>query len=818
MEIMSSILHDLKYAFRLLAKSPGFTAVAIITLALGIGATTAIFSVVSGVLLSPLPFPNPSRLVILQEKSSTFPTLSISYPNFLDWQRQQRSFSALAIYRDATFNLAERSGAEVVSARMVSASFCKVLGLSPNLGRSFTAQDNHLGAGRTVILSYRFWQRHFGGSPAILGKLMTMDNEDYAIIGVLPKSFWFFEPRDVYVPVGIFNREWRTNRKMHDSFSAVGRLRPGVTLGQARADMANVASRLDRQYPEDDAGVGVTASSMPSYVVRDIRPMLVLLLGAVCLVLLIACVNVANLLLSRSTAREKEMAIRAALGAARTRVVRQLLTESVLLAFLGGALGVALAYWGTHSLLAYVPQELPRAQNVGIDLRVLLFVAAVSVITGLLFGLAPAFRSSSIDLHDGLQESSRGTTGGRHALQDGLVIAEVGLALVLLAGAGLTLRTILHLYRVKTGFATSGSLVFEVSLPRSRYQSGPVDRAFYREVVARIRSLPGVRGVGAANNMPMTGGDSEIDFYVQGRSKPQTQNMPWAMFYLTTPGYFHAMDISLLRGRFFTDDDTVKTQSVVVIDDELARKVFHGQNPLGQHIILPFEGLEAPREIVGVVHHVRHFGPAGQKWTQRLVGAFYMPFAQLPDVLFKGFGAMNLTLVARTSVDPESMIASVKRTVHGIDNSVAINDVHTMGDLLRLSIAAQRLTALLLGLFAALALILAAVGIYGVISYSVTRRTHEIGIRMALGAEKRHVLLWVIGRGMTLALAGLVGGVIVALFATRLLADLLSGVGATDPLTFAIVSVVLLSVALLACFIPARRAASVDPMVALRYE
>lgn len=815
---MGTLVRDIRYSLRMLARSPGFTAVAMITLALGIGATTAIFSVVNGVLLSPLPFPNPSRIAILQERSSTFPTMSVSYPNFLDWQRQQRSFSALAIYRGASFNLAERSGAEVVSARMVSAGFFSTLGVSPLMGRAFTGQDDHLGAGRTAILSYHFWQRRFGGDGAILGKSINLDNKDYAIIGVLPKNFWFFDPRDVYVPVGIYNREWRTSRKIHDSFSVVGRLKPGLSLGQAQSDIGNIERRLGGEYPKDDAGLGITASSMPRYVVRDVRPMLILLLGAVCLVLLIACVNVANLLLSRSTARQKEMAIRAALGAARTRVVRQLLTESVLLAVLGGTLGVALAFWGTHSLLAYVPQELPRAQNVGIDFSVLLFVVAVSVITGLLFGLAPAFRSSSIELHDSLQESSRGTTGGRHGLQDALVVAEVGLALVLLVAAGLTLRTILHLYRVKTGFDTHGSLVFDVSLPPARYRSGPVDRMFYREATSRIRGLPGVDAVGAGNNMPMTGGDSEMDFYVEGRPKPQMQNLPWAMFYITTPGYLHAMGITLLRGRFFTEEDTLQTQQVVVIDDEFARKLFHGQDPLGQHIVIPFQGFDAPREIVGVVHHVKHFGPSGQKWTQRLVGAFYMPFAQLPDAIFKGFGGINLGVVVRTRVDPASMIPAVKLALHSIDNGVAINDVHTMGALLRLSIAAQRLTALLLGLFAALALILASVGIYGVISYSVARRTHEIGIRMALGAEKRHVLLWVIGQGMTLALAGLAGGIIVALFVTRLLAGLLSGVGATDPLTFAVVAVLLLSVAFLACYIPARRAANVDPMVALRYE
>ncbi|MEJ2009216.1 MAG: ABC transporter permease [Acidobacteriota bacterium] len=761
---MNSIIHDLKYGLRQLRRSPGFTAVAVLTLALGIGATTAIFSVVNGVLLSPLPFPNPSRLVIVHESSSKFPSMSVSYLDFLDWRREQRTFSALAIYRNDSFILAERSGAEVVSARMVSAGFFKILGISPLIGRSFSPQDDHLGAGRTVILSYRFWQQHFDGDRAILGKTVTLGDKDYATIGVLPKNFWFFGSQDVYVPVGIYNRLWRTNRETHPGFSVVGRLRRGVTLAQAQSDMDNIARSLAAEYPKADAGLGVVLTSMPHDVVRDVRAMLYLLLGAVCLVLLIACVNVANLLLSRSTAREKEMAIRTALGARRQRIMRQLLIESVLLAFLGGVLGILLAGLGTHALLAYVPQELPRAHNVGVDFTVLLFVVAVSVVTGILFGLAPAFHSSSVDLRNSLQENSRGTTAGRHGLQNGLVVAEVGLALVLLVGAGLTLRSILHLYHVKTGFVTRGALVFDISLPASRYNSGPAYRAFYRQVTARIRGLPGVHAVGATTLMPMSGADSEIYFYVEGHSRPQPQNMPWAMFYMTTPGFQRAMGISLLRGRFFTDEDTLHSQPVVVIDDTLAQKLFHGQNPLGQHIIIPFKGIEAPREIVGVVHHIKHFGPAGRV-NMKLEGAFYMPFAQIPDPLFKSTGPFDLTLVARTSVSAQSMVPAVKRAVHGIDNGV-----------------------------------------------------HEIGIRMALGAERRDVLRMVIAQGLKLSMIGLAIGIAAAFALTRFLSSQLYGIKPTDPLTFVAVSLILAAVALAACYFPARRATKVDPMEALRYE
>ncbi len=814
---MSIFFQDLRYGIRMLGKYPGFTAVAIITLALGIGSTTAIFSVVNGVLLRPLPYPNPSRLSILYENSPKLQEMSVSYPNFLDWQRQQRSFPELAIYREDSFNLSGRSGTEVVQARMVSAGFFRILRIPPLLGREFTPQDDHLGAAPTAILDYSFWRRRYGGNPDIVGKSITMDDQSYSVIGILPKNFWFFDRQDVYVPIGIYDRSWLKNRDERDGTRVVARLDHSVTAGQAQADMTDIARHLAQEYPKADAGCGITVMPLPHYAVQNIRATLYLLLGAVCFVLLIACVNVANLLLSRSATREKEMAIRAALGARRTRVVRQLLTESVLLALFGGAFGILLAVWGTHGLLSFVPGELPRAENVGLDVGVLLFVVAVSVITGLLFGIAPAFRSAQTDLVGSLQEGSRGSTGRRHGLQNGLVVAEVGLALMLLMASGLTLRTILRLNHVNTGFDTSSALAFDVSLPPARYQAGPANRAFYKELTDRLGQVPGVRAVGTNQDMPMTSNDSEWDFYVEGRPKPQPQDMPWAMFYMASPGYLRAMGISLLHGRFFTDQDTLRSRRVAVIDDALARKFFPHQDPLGQQIAIPFPGFEAPWTIVGVVHHIKHFGPAGPR-NWEVNEALYVPMAQIPDKFYRMGGVVNLTLVVRTSVNPESVTASVRRVVHSIDSGVAVNDVHTMSDLLRLSLAAQRLTALLLGIFAALALILASVGIYGVISYSVAQRTHEIGIRMALGAQQRSVLLWVVKQGMMLALGGLAAGVMAALFATQFLANMLYGISATDPLTFIVVSFVLAAVAFLACYIPARRATKVDPVVALRYE
>jgi len=812
---VDTLIQDLRFGLRTLAKHPGFTIVAIITLALGIGATTAMFSVVDGVLLAPLPYPNPNRVMILFETSSSFNEMSVSYPNFLDWQRQSRSFSGLAAYRDDSFNFAAPGGAERASARMVSDNFFKVLGVFPALGRGFTPQDNRFGAAPTAILSYNFWQRQFGGKPGVLGRTITMDDQNYTVIGVLSKDFWFLDRRDVYVPIGIYHKLWSQNRQSRSNTRVVGRLKPGVTVGQAQAEMTGIAERLRQEYPKDNAGVGINVKPIGSYIVENVRGTLWLLLGAVCFVLLIACVNVANLLLSRAAVREKELAIRAALGASWRRVVRQLLTESILLGLLGGGLGILLAFTGTRLLLTSVPGELPRSQNVGLDLRVLLFVVAVSVITGVIFGLAPALRSAKPDLQDALKEGSRGSTGGRHRLQRGLVVAEVGLALVLLAGAGLALESILWLNGVNTGFNPNHVLIFDVYLPPARYSGATSTLGFYHQLLNRLRNLPGVEAAAAADDIPMTG-DSEIFYYVAGRPKPEPQNMPWAMLYLTTPGYLRAMDISLLRGRFFTDQDNLSSHPVVVIDENMARSMFPHQDPIGQHIIIPFKGLEEPREIVGIARHIKHNGPAERNW--KIQNAFYMPIAQIPDPLYRVVGTFNATLVVRTSVDPQSIVASVKRTVEAVDSGVAVSGVRTMNELERTSLAAQRFTMILMAIFAVLALALAAIGIYGVISYHVAQRTHEIGIRMALGARQRDVLFWVVRQGMTLALGGVAAGVVAALALTRLMASMLYGVKPSDPATFVAVSLILAGVALLATYIPARRATKVDPMVALRYE
>ncbi len=723
----------------------------------------------------------------------------------------------MAGYHPDAFNLATHQGAEVVTIGTVSAGFFRTLGIPPALGRGFSAADDRLGAGPTAVLSYGFWQRHFDSKRDVIGKALTMSGQSYTVIGVLPKDFWFFRREDVYVPIGIYDRIWIHQRRTGFGMLVVGRLKLGVTRGEAEADMTDVARRLAQEYPKADAGRGINVTSALSFLVKDVRTTLYLLMGAVCFVLLIACVNVANLLLSRSAGRQKEMGIRAALGAGWRRVVRQLLTESVLLALFGGAFGILLAYASAKLLLAYVPGELPRAQNAGLDPRVLLFVVVASAVTGIIFGLAPALRSANPDLNDTLKEGGRGASRRGHRLQNGLVVAEMGLAVVLLAGAGLTLQSILRLNLVKTGFNPQDTVRFEVSLPYRHYSVGANDRAFYKNVLDRLRVLPGVQAAGMAGGMPM-GWELEASFYVEGRPKPHPQSMPAARLYRTSRGYLQAMGISLLRGRSFTDQDTLGSQPVVMIDDALARKFFPHQNPVGQHLILFFDNPSGvPHEIVGVVHHVKQFGPAGRK-NWKIHDALYTPAAQIADPGYKAYGPLDGDVIVRTASAPETIIPSVRRAVRSVDPEVAVYDFETIDDVIRTSLAAIRFTTLLIAIFAVLALALAAIGIYGVTSYSVSQRTREIGLRVSLGAQKRDVLNMVVGQGLKLAAIGVAAGIVGALGVTRFLSSLLYGIKPTDSLTFATVAVILMAVAPLACCVPALRAARVDPSVALRHE
>ncbi len=824
---MGNLFQDLRYGIRMMAKNPAFTAVAVITLALGIGANSAIFSVVNGVLLQPLPYKDPGRLVAVGESTPQFEMMSLSFPNLVDWKEQNRSFEGLAAFNWEDDNLTGIGEPEHLPGKRVTADFFSVFGIPPVLGREFESKEDRLGAGLVVMISGGLWKRRFGSSPDVIGKSIALDGQGYTIIGVVPASFEYRGKADVYTLLGQWDSIVSRLREIHPGIHAVARLKPSVTLGQAQAEMSGIAARLAQTYPKQNANHGATVRPLAEMVVGDVRPALLVLLGAVGFVLLIACANVANLLLARSVARQREMAIRSAIGASRTRVVRQLLTESVLLAVSGGALGLLLADFGTQAVVAAVPGGLPRVEAIRVDGWVLAFTLAVSLLTGVIFGLAPAFQAFHVDLHATLKEGSRGSTGGHHRLRALLVVSEIAASLVLLVGAGLMLKTMWRLSQVNPGFNPQGLLTLQVGLSPENISTADNIRLAYKRIVHGIETLPGVEAAAVATDVPLTGDDSELPLWVSGRPRPTSQSdMLWALWYPTSPGYLRAMGIPLLRGRYFNDQDTKDSAGVVVIDEVMAKGLFPGEDPIGKNIGIADtsgemgNGLNKPLEIVGVVGHVKHWGLDSDA-TAKLRYELYMPFVQIPDQIMKAFLGTGMVMMVRTTVDPLSTIATVRRRIAeqgGGDQPVY--NVQTMQQIVSDSVAGRRFSMLLLGIFAALALVLASVGIYGVISYMVGQRTHEIGIRVALGAERRDVLRLVLGQGARMMLLGVGAGLLASLGLTRLLAkySMLFGVSARDPLTFAGVAVLLSLVALAACFLPAMRAMKVDPVVALRYE
>lgn len=819
---LETLLHDLRYGLRQLRRNPGFAAVAIITLALGIGATTAIFSVVNGVLLNPLPYPHPNRLVALAEKLPPFQDFAISYPDFLDWVKMNHTFDALAAYRHTDMNLIGSGQAERVKVTQVSASFFPLLGVKPVIGRNFSRQEDRRGAAPVVILSGGFWMSKFGASPGIAGKVLTLDGRGYTVIGVIPKGFYFccenqnFVLGDVYTPIGSYASQWMTERGAHPGIFAFGRLRSGVSLQQARADMDAVARDLASAYPDSNKGAGISLTPLKERMVGNVEPVLLVLLAAVGFVLLIACANVANLLLARATSRRHEFAIRTALGASRGRVIRQLLAESVLLAIAGGGLGLLLASWGTKAAVAMLPQALPRANEVRLDPHVFAFALIISVLVGVLFGLAPALQSSRPGLHEGLKEGGRGLSGTHHGTQRVFVAIEMGLAVLLLAGAGLMIRSLANLWRVNPGFNPQNVLTFNVALPPSTSKEAPDQvRASVRNLTNTIGAVPGVKAAAITDGaFPLQGGNL-VGFWAEGHPKPTTQSeMPNAANYIVGADYFRVMRIPLLRGRVFTEHDDLRSPSVAVIDESLARAYFPNQNPVGKHLHLA--GLDQPFEIVGVVAHVDQNG-LDEGVQSAASPQIYVPVSQIPNE-YISFLARNEGFVVRTQTPSYASVEAIRKAVEGMNREQITYGFESMDGIIRDSLAARRFTMILLALFAAAALMLASVGIYGVITYRVASRTHEIGIRMALGAQRRDVLRLVVGQGMILAVISVALGILAALGLTRFLSSLLFGVKPTDPLTFIAVAVVLLAVALLACYIPARRAANIDPMVALRHE
>jgi predicted permease len=820
---MRVLIQDLRYSVRMLAKNPGFAAVAVIAVALGIGANTAIFSVVNGVLLQPLPYRDPDRLVRLSERSPGFETMSVAYPNFVDWNDQNRSFAGLAAFRWEDYDITGGGEPEHLSGKMVSADFFRVLGINPVAGRDFDPRADRLGASPVVLIGGGLWSRRFGSRPAVLGSQLTLNGRSYTIAGVVPAGFQFEGKADVYTLLEQWDDMLARSREMHPGMYVVGRLKAGVTRTQAQSEMTAIAARLAEAYPKSNSKHGVNVEPLTGVIVGNVRPTLLVLLGAVGFVLLIACANVANLLLARFTRRHKEIAIRSALGAGRVRVVRQLLTESVLLALAGGLAGLAIARWGTQAVLAAVPGGLPRVENIGVDGWVLAFTLIVSLLTGIVFGLAPALNVSVADLHETLKEGSRGSSARHQRLRSLLVVSEVAAALVLLAGAGLMLRTIWNLGGVKPGFKPDGVVTFSVGLsPANMSSSGRILQAF-EQTVDRIQSVPGVKSAGVSSLIPLGGSDSEIPFYVNGRPRPTSQSdMSWALLYATDPGYLKAMDIPLLRGRYIGRQDMHRGSHVVVIDEVMARTFFPNEDPLGKSIVVADLsgdlGPEAsvPMEIVGIVGHVSHWGLDSDA-AARVRSELYLPLSQIPDQFMKAMAGSSV-FVVRTGVDPLATFPAVRSAVLEAGNDQPVYGVRTMDQIVSGSIADRRLSMLLLGIFAGLALLLAAVGIYGVISYTVAQRTREIGIRMALGAGQADVLKLVLAQGMLPVLAGLAIGVAASFGLTRLMAGMLYGVNAGDPVTSIGVALVLAVVALIATLVPARRATRVTPVVALRYE
>jgi predicted permease len=813
-------LQDLRFGIRMLAKSPAFTAVAILTLALGIGANTALFSVVNGVLFNPLPYPHPEQLVTLHESKPNFETGSISFLNFKDWRKDNTTFSMMGISRGYSFSLIGAGEPEQVQAELISTDFFPLLGVKPTIGRFLEEGEDDFGAAPVVLISAGFWSRKFGSEPDVLGKTLTLEGRSYTIVGVVPASFTLrigsFRPTELYVPIGQWSNPALHIRMAGLGIHGIGRLKPGVTTQQARADMLRVTAHLAEEYPDANKGIGASMLPLKEQMVGSVRRLLLVLLAAVGFVLLIACVNVANLLMARSMARHREFAVRSALGAGRGRIVLQLLTESTLLALAGGGLGLLLASFGTKFALQRLPSALPRASEVGMDWKVLIFTAASALLCGILFGLAPALRTSKPNLLDTLKEGGRGSGGGRQRAQGAFVVVEMALALVLLIAAGLMIRSLNALWGVNPGFDARNVLTFGVALPNSMRNASPdAIRSALREIQQKVAETRGVQATSLSwAAVPLSSDDEEL-FWLDGQPKPASESeMSWAISYVVQEDYLRVMRIPLERGRFFTAQDREHTQRVAVIDDVFARKYFPDQDPIGKRIVL--ESLGGAAEIVGVVGHVKQWGLDSDD-KESLRAQLYSSYLQAPDEIMH-LSAGGTGALVRINGDKEDAAANIRKSLKEISGEHLMVSVQTMEEIIADSLAARRVSMIVLSVFAALALGLASMGIYGVISYLVGQRTREIGIRMALGAKQTDVLRQVLGESMKMTFAGIFIGFLAALGLTRLMANMLFGVSATDPLTFVGVGLVLSLVALAACLIPARRAMRVDPIVALRYE
>lgn len=806
------ILRDIHYAVRMLRKNPGFTAVAIIALALGIGANTAIFSVVNSVLLRPLPYREPDRLVTVLHQVSN----PVSPANYFDWRDQNHVFESLGAAEFWTPNLAADDRPEHLFALKLTPSMFPLLGIDPLLGRTFHAEEDVEGRDRVVVLGYRFWQRRFAANPEVLGKTLKLNGKPFTVIGVMPQGFRFAPfwatKAEIWVPLSLGKAA--TNRNAQ-SLRIFGRLKPGVSIDQARAEMTTIAARLEQQFPGSNRDVHVYP--LQEKAVGSVRPALLLLLGAVGLVLLIACANVAHMLLAKGAARKKEIAVRLALGARRSRLIRQLLTESLILSSLAGLAGLLLGLCGTRVLVSMSPVNMPQVDSIALDWRVLLFTLGVSTLTGIAFGLAPAIQASALNLGEGLKESERGSTEGfhRNRLRSVLIASEFSLALVLLVGAGLLIRSFVALGNVDKGFDSENVLSMVVSVAGTSQQDPARRTVFFQELLRKVRAHPKVESAAAINHLPIAGDIWGLPFYLEGQAPLPPGDRQAAVYRVTLPRYFDTMKATLVRGRDFTDSDNMNAPGVIIINETLARKFWPRENPLGKRMSMT-EGLKDVKwlTVIGVVHDIRQ-----EDWTSELDNEVYLPYLQSKDYLDSdSFAVSYLTLVIRGRSDAASLAPELKSIVGSIDKEVPVSEIQTMDAVVAMVNSQPRFLMLLLGWFACVALVLAAVGIYAVMSYTVSRRTQEIGIRMALGAKEADVLKLVVTQGMVVALAGAGVGVGGALILSRLMKSFLYGVQTTDPFTFFAVPVLLSAVALLATYIPARRAARVDPMRALRYE
>ncbi len=824
---MQTFLQDIKYGTRMLLKNPGITAIVILALALGIGANTAIFSVVNSVLLRPLPYDEADRLVFLNEKSAVLDEMSISYPNFEDWRAQNQAFEKIGVYNRGSYNLTGSGEAERIVTGQVSADLFSVLRVNAAMGRVFTNEEDKPGTAPVVVLSYGLWQRRFGGQTSILNQPITLNTKAYTVIGVMPQDFQYPSRVEMWVPVGQLSDQasWKS-RGNHPGLYGVARLKPGVSFDQALADMNRVAVNLEKQYPDSNTGNGIRLRPLIEIYVSDIRRALYVIFAAVAFVLLIACANIANLLLARATARRKEMAIRSALGAGRWRIARQLLTESVLLSLIGGTVGLLLGRFGIKLILYISPDAIPRSREIGLDWTVLLFTLGVAFITGILFGLVPALQAGEVDVHETLKDTGRGMSG-RSWLRSSLVVVEVATTLVLLIGAGLMIRSFYLLQKVNPGFSYEHLSSFSVSLPSKKYANDETRTGFYNALLTNLRSLPGVESSAAASGLPLGNNGWQTSFTIDGRPHPARGDVPLMEACLVTPDYFKAMNIPVLRGRVFNDHDdkshlvgkdlsklnenqrSIAGANSIVIDEEFARRHWPNEDPVGKRIRLGGGAHDADTpllEVLGVVGRVKMDSLSQD--SNRVQG--YFPFAQMPQ--------SSMTVIVKGSGDPNQLISAARQQVKALDPDQPIYSPRTMGDIRAESVAPERLNLTLLSLFAGIALILAIVGIYGVMSYSVTQRTHEIGIRMAIGASRADVFKMILSHGMKLTLIGVGVGLVGAFALTRLMATMLFGVQPTDATTFATIAALVIGVALLACYLPGLRATKVEPTISLRYE